>query len=231
MRINGARGGGVLRTNGEKRCCKENTFWKEDYRMLDWLGLDDDDGRDYRRTLGARDKQILWRNAKGRCQNPGCNRKMDFIDMEVGHKTAWSKRGSTTLGNSVCLCHTCNKLQGTDSWVTFLKKQGIEDPKAKEIKSVKQSLEALTLSQLKLLAREHHVEVRGEIEEDWFTSRAIAPSKSKYVSKLSKVLTKEELTSVPKEAPKTVRKAVKKKTRTKSKDSWLMSLQRVVNSL
>jgi phage FluMu protein Com len=203
--------------------------------MLDWLGLDDDDdgddGRDYRRTLGIRDKQILYRNAKGRCQNPGCNRKIDFDEMQVGHKTAWSKRGSTTLSNSACLCYRCNKLQGTDSWVTFLKKQGMEDPKAKEIKSVKQSMEALTLSQLKSLAREHHVEVRGETVEDWFTSRTIAPSKSKYVRKLSKILTKEQLISVPKEAPKTVKKAVKKKRRTKSKDSWLMSLQRVVKAL
>jgi uncharacterized protein YcgL (UPF0745 family) len=200
--------------------------------MLDWLGLDDDDdGRDYRRTLGIRDKQILYRNAKGRCQNPGCNRKIGFDEMQVGHKTAWSKRGSTTLANSACLCYRCNKLQGTDSWVTFLKKQGIEDPKAKETKSVKQSLEALTLSQLKSLAREHHVEVRGKIEEDGFTSRRIAPPKSKYVQKLSKILTKEQLISVPKEAPKTVKKAVKKKRRTRSKDSWLMSLQRVVDGV
>lgn len=202
--------------------------------LLDSLGLgNDDDGRDYRRTLGIRDKQILYRNAKGRCQNPGCNRKIDFDEMQVGHRTAWSKRGSTTLTNSVCLCYRCNKLQGTDSWVIFLKKQGIEDPKAEEIKSVKQSLEALTLSQLKSLAKKHNVRVSGEIEEGGlFTpSRRVAPPKSKYVQKLSKVLTKGQLTSVPKEAPKTVRNTVRKKRRTESKDSWLTSVQRVVQSL
>jgi hypothetical protein len=114
--------------------------------------------------------------------------------------------------------------------VTFLKKQGIEDPKAEEIKSVKQSLEELTLSQLKSLGREHHVKVSGETVEDWFTSRTIAPSKSKYVQKLSKILTKEQLVSVPKEVPVKVKKTAKKKRQTKSKDSWLTSIQRVLKS-
>jgi hypothetical protein len=185
--------------------------------MFNLFGGDDD--RDYRRTLSIRDKQILYRRARGKCENPACgrkNRKIDFDEMQVGHKTAWSKRGSTTLANSVCLCYRCNKLQGTDSWATFLKKQGVEEPKAKEMKSVKQSLEALTVSQLKFLAKKHHVEVKGEIEEGLFTSSRIAPSKSKYVKKLSRVLTRQQLRSVPKEAPK----KVKKKRRTKSKDSW-----------
>ena len=134
--------------------------------------------------------------------------------MQVGHKTAWSKRGSTTLANSVCLCYRCNKLQGTDSWATFMKKQGVKDQKT----MVKESLQALSVGQLKLLAKKYHIKVSGEIEEGgWFGSpRRIAPSKSKYVSKLSKVLTPQQLRSVPKEAPKTV----KKRRKTKSRDSW-----------
>jgi hypothetical protein len=171
-----------------------------------------DDSRDYRRTLGIRDKQILYRNAKGKCQNPACGKKIDFDEMQVGHKTAWSKRGNTTLANSVCLCYRCNKLQGTDSWGAFLKKQGLEDPKAEEIKSVKRSLEALSVSQLKLLAKKHKVELKGEIVEDWFTSWRLAPTKSKYVSRLSRIVTKKELTSVRKEAPKTVKKKRQRKS-------------------
>ena len=51
-------------------------------------------------------------------------KKIDYIDMEVGHKNkAHSKGGRTTLANSVCLCHGCNKRQGTDNWATFLRKQ------------------------------------------------------------------------------------------------------------
>lgn len=125
---------------------------------------------DYRpRTLGIRDKQILYRNANGRCQNPGCKKKIDFDEMEVGHKTAYSRGGSTTFKNSVCLCHRCNKLQGTDSWTKFLKKQGLtieEDPK----KKVKRYLEQLNVQELKQIATKRRVIVRGStVDDGWDT--------------------------------------------------------------
>ncbi len=75
-----------------------------------------------KRTLGIRDKQILYRRAKGRCE--ACRRKIEFDEMHSGHKNAASKGGSATLRNSVCICARCNKLQGTDSWTTFMKKMG-----------------------------------------------------------------------------------------------------------
>jgi len=175
-----------------------------------------DDERDSRRTLGIRDKQILYRNAKGRCQNPTCGKKIDSDEMQVGHKTAWSKRGKTTLTNSVCLCYRCNKLQGTDSWAVFLKKQGVEDPKVKQAKEVKQSLDALNISQLKYLAKKYNVVVKGEVVEDLFDSYRKAPTKSQYIKKLAGIVKKEELKSVPKEASKTV----KKKAVKKSKNDW-----------
>ena len=75
-----------------------------------------------KRTLGIRDKQILYRRAKGRCE--ACRRKIDFDEMHSGHKNAASKGGSATLRNSVCVCARCNKLQGTDNWATFMKKMG-----------------------------------------------------------------------------------------------------------
>ena len=87
--------------------------------------------RTSRRNIGIRDKQILYRNAKGRCQNPACKKKIEFDEMQTGHKTAYSKGGGTTLNNSVCLCYRCNKLQGTDSWEKFLRKQGINLEKKK----------------------------------------------------------------------------------------------------
>ncbi len=82
-----------------------------------------------RRSLGIRDRQILYRNANSRCENPKCRKKIEFDEMQVGHKTAWSRGGGTTIKNSACLCYRCNKLQGTGSWTVFMKKQGIEDPK------------------------------------------------------------------------------------------------------
>jgi hypothetical protein len=163
------------------------------------MGLFDfDNGRDSRRTLGIRDKQILFRNAKGRCQNPSCNKKIDFDEMQVGHKTAWSRNGSTTLLNSVCICYRCNKLQGTDSWGVFMKKQGIvtEEAKAKQAKmNNKQRLEELTLPQLKLLAARHKIKLSGSIEQSLFFKKKLAPTKADYVKKLSAVVTASELRS------------------------------------
>jgi 5-methylcytosine-specific restriction endonuclease McrA len=75
-----------------------------------------------KRTLGIRDKQILYERAKGKCE--ACRKKIEFSEMQTGHKTAASKGGSATLRNSVCLCYKCNKLQGTDSWATFIRKIG-----------------------------------------------------------------------------------------------------------
>jgi len=172
-----------------------------------------DDGYDSKRTLSIRDKQILYLRANKRCENPACGKGIDFIDMEVGHKNkAYSKGGRTTLTNSVCLCHGCNKRQGTDSWTTFLKKQGVVDKKTK----LKKSLQRLTLSQLKTLASKHKIKVTGKIVEDLFESRRKAPTKSQYINKLSGIVTEKETNSLPKETPKTV----KRKKRRKSDDSW-----------
>lgn len=98
-------------------------------------------GGSRKRSLGTRDKQILYSQAGGRCKNPYCKRKIEYPEMQIGHKTAFSKGGLTTLKNSVCLCYTCNKLQGTDSWEKFLKKQAIAkgqaEPKVPKTKEAK----------------------------------------------------------------------------------------------
>lgn len=160
------------------------------------------DDYDSKRTLGIRDKQILYRNAKGRCENPACGKKIDFDEMQVGHKTAWSKGGRTTLKNSICLCYRCNKLQGTDSWATFLKKQNVVDSKTK----LKKALQALSVKQLKYLADKHNIKVKGQLVEDFFDSYRKAPTKSQYINKLVGVVTERELSSLPKELPKKVRR-------------------------
>ncbi len=179
-----------------------------------------DDGLDSKRTIGIRDKQILYRNANGTCQNPTCNKKIDFDEMQVGHKTAWSRGGKTTLTNSVCLCYRCNKLQGTDSWAVFMKKQGVEDPKAQMKAKMKEALETLNIRQLKLLADKHHIRVTGQIVETMFDSSRKAPTKRQYINKLSGVVTNTDLRSVSEKAKKETPKITKKKRRAKSSDSW-----------
>lgn len=153
-----------------------------------------EDERDSKRTLGIKDKQILYERAKGRCENPACRAKITFVEMQPGHKIAWSKGGRTTLKNSVCLCYKCNKLQGNDSWVIFLKKFGVVDPKTKEKESIKQSLGTLSIKQLKFLADKHGIKVKGKMEDDGWDSYRKAPTKKQYVSKLIGIITAKELT-------------------------------------
>ena len=74
-----------------------------------------------KRTLGERDKKVLYRLANGRCEN--CNKKIEYDEMQSGHKLSASKKGKAKLNNSVCLCWRCNNLQGTDSWERFRSKQ------------------------------------------------------------------------------------------------------------
>lgn len=150
-----------------------------------------DNDNDSKRTLGIRDKQILYRKANKRCENPKCNKEIEFHDMQVGHKKAWSKGGRTTFKNSVCLCYGCNKLQGTDSWTVFLKKQGVED----KTTSVKESLETLSINQLKSLTKKHHIKVNGKVEDDYRK----APTKKQYISKLMGVVSEKEINSLPNE--------------------------------
>lgn len=77
-------------------------------------------GKKKKRTLTIRERQILYRRANGKCE--ACGKKIEFDEMQVGHKKAYSKGGATTLANAACLCYRCNKLQGTDSLETFKKK-------------------------------------------------------------------------------------------------------------
>ncbi|MBR9676367.1 HNH endonuclease [Candidatus Woesearchaeota archaeon] len=72
-----------------------------------------------KRTLGKRDREKLFIRAKKKCE--ACNKKLCFTEIQVGHKKAHSKGGSATLRNTVCLCYRCNKLQGTQSFESFLK--------------------------------------------------------------------------------------------------------------
>jgi len=175
--------------------------------MLFW-----DDDRDTKRTLGIRDKQILYDRAKGRCENPACRKKISFVEMVPGHKKAWSEGGRTTVANSVCLCYACNKKQGKDSWAVFLRKQGYEDPKVKEKQVIKQRLETLSLKQLKYLADKHHIKIKGQVVDDWGGSHTKQPTKKQYIKKLSGIVTAEDLSSVPKKSPKPVKKMKAKKT-------------------
>jgi hypothetical protein len=132
---------------------------------------------------------------------------MEFDEMQVGHKTAWSKGGSTSFGNCLCLCYRCNKLQGTDSWAVFMKKQGVEDPKAK----LKHELESLTVAQLKALAARLRVKVSGSVEEGPFDTERRPPIKRQYVNKLASAVTIDQVRALSSQSSESVKKRTRKK--------------------
>src|SRR3989442_5018638 len=115
------------------------------------MGLFDDPQR---RTLGIRNKQIVWERADRKCES--CMKEITFTELQVGHKMAYSKGGSTTMKNAVCLCYACNKLQGTDSWTTFQKKLGKQITSPIATKN-KQSLSSLSIPQLKFLVNKYNL--------------------------------------------------------------------------
>jgi len=165
-----------------------------------------------KRTLTIREREILYKNAKGKCQNPACRKKLQFYEMEVGHKTAASKGGRATLHNCVCLCASCNRLQHTDSWKTFLKKQGIQDGSSDN----KKALKTLSIPQLKFIAKKKYVKVKGRTYDDGWSSSTSSPTKTQYVNKLANVSVK-EIETILKNMPQVVKK---KKKRRSSDDLW-----------
>lgn len=144
-----------------------------------------------RRTLGIRERQILYDSAQKKCEN--CSRDLEFSDMQVGHKTAYSRGGNTTLRNSVSLCYGCNKKQGTDSWDVFQRKQG----KTAVIDRMRNMLTELTLQKLKDLAQKHGVKLKGRFHEGGLLNYDYyqAPSKARYVKALVGVVTEKDVKS------------------------------------
>ena len=173
-----------------------------------------------KRTLGINDRQILYRKAGKRCENPTCKKKIDYDEMQVGHKTAYSKGGATTLTNSACLCYRCNKLQGTDSWAVFLRKQNVSDPKKVKRETVKDRLKSLTITQLKSLSKKHNITVRGRVEEDWFEKRKLPPTKTQYINRLSIKLSISDLKTIPKSVPKKSKAKTKKRKKDDDFSLW-----------
>ncbi len=115
------------------------------------------------------------------------------LSMGVGHKKAYAKGGSTTLKNSVALCHRCNKLQGTDSWDVFLGKQGI----TVAVNGSKGVLSKLSLPELKYLASKHGLKLKATLVRGDFLSSDYhkPPSKKAYVRELAKVVSEKDAKS------------------------------------
>src|SRR5947208_11332427 len=99
----------------------------------------------------------------------------------------------STLFPYTTLFRSCNKLQGTDSWEVFQRKQG----KTVAIDRVRDILEGLTMQKLKYLASKHNIQLKGRFVEGGIFSDDYtqAPSKTRYVKELAKVVSEESIKS------------------------------------
>lgn len=68
--------------------------------------------KDKQRQFRAPDRVAAWYQARGRCQNPGCDSPVSFGDFHADHQKAWSRGGKTSLDNLQVLCPTHNLAKG-----------------------------------------------------------------------------------------------------------------------
>ncbi|MFC1983622.1 HNH endonuclease [Chloroflexota bacterium] len=174
-----------------------------------------DDDKPKRKAIPKAVKDTVWSKyigatkAEGKCYV--CGRTIHISSFECGHDKAVAKGGQNNISNLRPICKTCNTSMSTTSIETF-KAKHFDKPKP----NLKSSLNALTVKQLKILADKHHIKVKGQVIDDWLDSHVKPPTKNQYISKLSKIVTARDISSLPKEPLK----PAKKKTQKKSDDSW-----------
>jgi hypothetical protein len=156
-------------------------------------------------------RRMVWDRDKGICQI--CHRKADPFDWELGHNRARSKGGQLTHKNTFVVHPSCNRSQQT---LTLKEtRRIIGGPQSMEEKS-KQALNALTIGQLKYLAKKRGVKPKSTKKKGFLYDEVKPPGKRQYVNALSKVMTPAKIKADLQKRPKPAKKKKKK-----PKDDWL----------
>jgi hypothetical protein len=155
-------------------------------------------------------KKMIYIRDKGVCKL--CNERVDPFSFEVGHDLAHSKGGKLDLQNAILLCSLCNKSMRTLSLKQARKALGIKSPE----NDSKKALKKLSMKELKFLAKNHRIKLKGKISEGFLSSTTLAPTKAQYVNALAKELNSEQITEEVKNVPK----PEPKKKRRKKNDSY-----------
>lgn len=148
-------------------------------------------------------KKMVFLRDKGVCRV--CNEKVDPFNFEIGHDIAHSKGGKLTLQNAILICSLCNKSMRTLSLKQMRKQLGLPEPES-PLDKTKKVLNKLNLKELRYLAKNQDIKLKGRVEESLFSSTTLAPTKSQYVRALAKEMNEEkinqELQNMPKAEPK-----------------------------
>jgi hypothetical protein len=155
-------------------------------------------------------QKMVYLRDKGFCRV--CNEKVDPFNFEIGHDIAHSKGGKLTLQNAILICSLCNKSMRTLTLKQMRKQLGLPEPENQQDK-IKKALNKLSLIELKYLAKNQDVRVKGRVSEGFLSSTTLAPSKKQYITALSKELTEEQIKANLAKMPKSEPKKKKRKKR------------------
>lgn len=143
--------------------------------------------RDTRRTFTQTQKNEILQQQGGKCAI--CHEPFNFRIVQYHHIKGWAANGKTIIKNAAAVCPNCH------SEITHnerLKK--IDRPKTAHKLATKQSLERLTVTQLKALAKRHNIKVPSTVDKSAFfgTTYTKSPTKRQYINKLLGVVYKGE---------------------------------------
>ena len=155
------------------------------------------DTRERRPTPTKELKKMIYERDKGHCRL--CGKRVDPFDFDVGHNKAYSRGGKLTLKNAILLCHGCNERMSTLSLKEVREKLGL--PETPEEKTRK-TLQSLSLLELRYLAKNHRIKMKGRISQGFLSETRLAPSKRQYVNALAKELAFDQINEELKHIPK-----------------------------
>ena len=150
---------------------------------------------------------MVFLRDKGVCRV--CNEKVDPFNFEIRHDIAHSKGGKLTLQNAILICSLCNKSMRTLSLKQMRKQLGLPEPESQQDKT-KKALNKLSMKELKFLAKNQGIKLKGRVEESLFSSTTLAPTKSQYLKALLKEMDEQKIKQELENMPKRTKKKRKK---------------------
>jgi hypothetical protein len=147
------------------------------------------ESRDTRRAFTTTQKNEILYQQNNKCAK--CREDLDPRVAEFDHIEPWAYRGRTVTRNGAALCPNCHRLKTHHDRLQKL------DEKETSIKPASTlALKKLSITQLKVLAKNHHIILRGKTVGYVLGAHFVAPTKKQYVDKLSGVVTEKEIRSL-----------------------------------
>jgi hypothetical protein len=147
------------------------------------------ESRDSRRSFTQTQKNEILYQQNNKCAK--CHKKLDIRIIQYDHIKAWADTGRTITQNGAALHPDCHALK---THIDRVKKIDKQETSIKPASS--ETLKKLNIKQLKILAQKHKIVLRGKTSGNFLYSEYVAPTKSRYVEKLSGQVTEKEMKSL-----------------------------------